>query len=102
MILQWFICRWCDHNISFHIKLLTCISPTIVNQFLPPVSPSVPLLISPPVPRYAYTAQSKDELSFQAGDRIDVVDFEDNGTGWGQGRLNGMLGHFPGNYVERC
>ena len=57
---------------------------------------------SSPVPRYAYTAQSKDELSFQAGDRIDVVDFEDNGTGWGQGRLNGMLGHFPGNYVERC
>ena len=69
--------------------------PAVVHPHCFPVSP-------PFVCRYAYTAQSKDELSFQAGDRIDVVDFDDNGTGWGQGRLNGMLGHFPGNYVERC
>jgi len=30
-----------------------------------------------------------------------VTDEDSQGTGWWQGDLNGVLGAFPGNYVEK-
>ena len=47
-----------------------------------------------------YTAAAQDELSFGAGDVIDV-EAKDEVSGWWQGKLkNGSRGIFPGNYVE--
>lgn len=47
---------------------------------------------------YAYAATSPDELSFNAGDVIDVFDASDT---WYTGSVNGSpVGVFPGNFVE--
>jgi len=63
----------------------------------------------PPVPAakgfkaralYDYTGTHDYELSFCAGDIITVTQ-EDASTGWWTGDLNGVVGPFPGNYVER-
>lgn len=49
---------------------------------------------------YDYVGEQEYELGFKAGDII-TIHSEDNSTGWWTGELNGKVGPFPGNYVER-
>jgi len=49
---------------------------------------------------YDYVGSHDYELSFSAGDIINVTK-EDPSTGWWTGELRGVVGPFPGNYVER-
>ncbi|XP_053228571.1 unconventional myosin-If [Podarcis raffonei] len=48
---------------------------------------------------YQYVGQDVDEISFNAGDVIDIL-MEDP-SGWWKGRLHGREGLFPGNYVQK-
>lgn len=50
---------------------------------------------------YDYTAQAAGDLTFRAGDKIQVVQRTD-ANGWWTGILNGQQGIFPGNYVNMC
>ncbi|KAK4057001.1 BAR adaptor protein Hob1 [Microbotryomycetes sp. JL221] len=49
---------------------------------------------------YDYTAQADGDLSFAAGDRIELVKRTESSEDWWTGRLNGVEGVFPGNYVQ--
>ncbi|XP_077187650.1 unconventional myosin-If isoform X2 [Paroedura picta] len=61
----------------------------------PPMRPSGPRCQA----LYQYHGQDVDELSFNAGDVIDIL-MEDT-SGWWKGRLHGREGLFPGNYVKK-
>lgn len=50
---------------------------------------------------YDYVGQHDYELQFRAGDII-MVTAQDAATGWWTGELNGVVGPFPGNYVQRA
>ncbi|XP_066975777.1 intersectin-1-like isoform X23 [Macrobrachium rosenbergii] len=47
---------------------------------------------------YPYTAMNEDELTFEAGAIISVIDKED--AAWWKGTINGIIGVFPSNYVQ--
>ncbi|XP_045103329.1 intersectin-1-like isoform X4 [Portunus trituberculatus] len=47
---------------------------------------------------YPYTAMNEDELTFEAGAIISVIDKED--AAWWKGTLEGAIGVFPSNYVQ--
>ena len=49
---------------------------------------------------YDYTAQAQGDLSFTAGSMIEIVQRTADANGWWTGRLNGVTGVFPGNYVQ--
>ncbi|KAH6844981.1 BAR domain-containing protein [Chaetomium sp. MPI-CAGE-AT-0009] len=49
---------------------------------------------------YDYAAQAEGDLSFRAGDVIEVVVRTQNGNEWWTGRIEGRQGQFPGNYVQ--
>ncbi|KAL2008197.1 hypothetical protein VTN00DRAFT_8179 [Thermoascus crustaceus] len=49
---------------------------------------------------YDYEAQAAGDLSFSAGDIIEVVQRTNNENEWWTGRINGVEGQFPGNYVR--
>ncbi|KPP67820.1 GRB2-related adapter protein 2-like [Scleropages formosus] len=46
---------------------------------------------------YDFMAEEEDELGFNAGDIIDVLDCSD--PSWWKGRLRGRIGLFPSNYI---
>ncbi|KAG0785063.1 hypothetical protein G6F22_008092 [Rhizopus arrhizus] len=48
---------------------------------------------------YDYHAQAEGDLSFRKDDRIELVTRTADANDWWTGRLNGMTGVFPGNYV---
>ncbi|KAJ8001631.1 hypothetical protein DPEC_G00171480 [Dallia pectoralis] len=48
--------------------------------------------------RYDFVAEEVDELSFRAGDIIDVLESSDGS--WWKGRLMGQMGLFPTNYTH--
>jgi len=48
---------------------------------------------------YDYTGEGEGDLSFYAGDVINVIDDTDP-TGWYRGELNGYEGLFPANFVQ--
>ncbi|XP_067929118.1 bridging integrator 2-like isoform X2 [Watersipora subatra] len=55
---------------------------------------------------HMYTAQDEDELSFVAGEIIDVIDFDDpddEDEGWlmGRSRTTGAKGVFPQNFTKK-
>ncbi|KAK9239833.1 BAR domain-containing protein [Lipomyces kononenkoae] len=69
---------------------------------LPPSKPSG--LSSTPgveycIAQFDYAAQAEGDLSFNAGDRIEIVQRTADPNGWWTGILNGYQGVFPGNYV---
>ncbi|EPE10213.1 bar domain-containing protein [Ophiostoma piceae UAMH 11346] len=49
---------------------------------------------------YDYAAAQDGDLSFSAGDRIEVITRTDNPNEWWTGKVNGRQGQFPGNYVQ--
>ncbi|CRG86112.1 Protein hob1 [Talaromyces islandicus] len=49
---------------------------------------------------YDYEAQAHGDLSFSAGDVIEVITRTNNENEWWSGRLQGREGQFPGNYVK--
>ncbi|KAK5115281.1 hypothetical protein LTR62_001481 [Meristemomyces frigidus] len=49
---------------------------------------------------YDYEAQAEGDLSFSAGDVIDVVTRTENENEWWVGRIGVRQGQFPGNYVQ--
>ena len=48
--------------------------------------------------QYDFNAEEKDELSFKAGDIIEVLECSD--MSWWKGRLRGQMGVFPSNYTN--
>ncbi|KAH6985747.1 BAR domain-containing protein [Ilyonectria sp. MPI-CAGE-AT-0026] len=49
---------------------------------------------------YDYAAQAEGDLSFRAGDVIEIVQRTQNDNEWWTGKLEGREGQFPGNYVQ--
>lgn len=49
---------------------------------------------------YDYTAQAEGDLSFKAGDIIQIVERTPDQNGWWTGIVNNAQGVFPGNYVQ--
>ncbi|KAH8166133.1 hypothetical protein CIB48_g2144 [Xylaria polymorpha] len=49
---------------------------------------------------YDYSAQAEGDLSFRAGDIIEIVNKTQNDNEWWTGKINGKQGQFPGNYVK--
>ncbi|XP_067840599.1 intersectin-2-like isoform X2 [Heptranchias perlo] len=50
---------------------------------------------------YPFEARNNDEISFQAGDLIEVDETTVGESGWFYGTLRGKSGWFPVNYVEK-
>ena len=50
------------------------------------------------VAMYPLEAEEEGELSFNEGDRIEVL--RKDPSGWWEGRLNGVVGLFPENYTQ--
>ncbi|KAI8880255.1 BAR-domain-containing protein [Backusella circina FSU 941] len=48
---------------------------------------------------YDYTAQAEGDLTFKRDDRIELIERTEDENDWWTGRLNGVTGVFPGNYV---
>ncbi|XP_032877202.1 intersectin-2 isoform X2 [Amblyraja radiata] len=51
---------------------------------------------------YPFEARNNDELSFQAGDLIEVDETTEGESSWLYGSLQGKAGWFPVNYVEKA
>ncbi|KAL7903262.1 BAR domain-containing protein [Trichoderma sp. SZMC 28014] len=71
----------------------------------PPPKPKPGRLSGAPPPEtvtalYDYAAQADGDLSFQAGDVIEIVQRTKNDNEWWTGKINGKQGQFPGNYVQ--
>ncbi|KAF2103502.1 reduced viability upon starvation protein [Rhizodiscina lignyota] len=49
---------------------------------------------------YDYEAQAEGDLSFSAGDVIEIINRTDNQEEWWNGRVGHKEGQFPGNYVR--
>ncbi|KAI5462614.1 BAR domain-containing protein [Mariannaea sp. PMI_226] len=49
---------------------------------------------------YDFSAQAEGDLSFTAGEVIEIVTRTQNENEWWTGKLNGKQGQFPGNYVR--
>ncbi|WVQ72630.1 hypothetical protein IAR50_002189 [Cryptococcus sp. DSM 104548] len=49
---------------------------------------------------FDYEAQAEGDLSFHAGDRIEIVERTESSEDWWTGRLDGRQGVFPGNYTQ--
>lgn len=71
----------------------------------PPPKPKPKALMGVPLVEtvtalYDYEAQTEGDLSFNAGDIIEIISRTDNENEWWQGRLNGLEGQFPGENLE--
>ncbi|KAK7208449.1 actin-associated protein [Myxozyma melibiosi] len=71
----------------------------------PPAPPAKPASMGAPgveycTALYPYNAQAEGDLTFAAGDRIEIVQRTADPNGWWTGKLNGYQGVFPGNYVQ--
>ena len=80
-------------------------STSLAGKKPPPAPPSKPSALAKKktevaVALYDYAAQADGDLSFKAGDRIDVVTRTASENDWWTGKLNGKQGVFPGNYVQ--
>ncbi|WVQ99579.1 hypothetical protein IAU59_006715 [Kwoniella sp. CBS 9459] len=49
---------------------------------------------------FDFEAQAEGDLSFHAGDRVEIIERSDNADDWWTGRLNGVTGIFPGTYTQ--
>lgn len=79
--------------------------PTKVGSVGAPSRPPPPAVPKRPSVQYVtalydFTAQNAGDISFKRGDRIEIVKRTDNANEWWTGKINGMVGQFPGNYVQ--
>ena len=65
----------------------------------PPPPPLKPKPKHYVVALYDFEAQADGDLSFRAGDRIEVVEKTASSEDWWTGKLNGIQGVFPGRYL---
>ncbi|KAK1924314.1 hypothetical protein DB88DRAFT_463882 [Papiliotrema laurentii] len=49
---------------------------------------------------FDFEAQAEGDLSFSAGDRIEIIERTESAEDWWTGRLDGRTGIFPGNYTQ--
>lgn len=49
---------------------------------------------------FDFEAQAEGDLSFSAGDKIEIIERSDNADDWWTGRLDGRTGIFPGTYTQ--
>ena len=68
------------------------------SHFPSPASVSGPEAVCQVIGMYDYVAQNDDELAFQKGQVITVLNKDD--CDWWKGELNGREGLFPSNYVK--
>ena len=79
-------------------------SPGLSGKRAPPPPPALkprPSLGPKPIvvtALYDFQAQNDGDLSFQAGDRITIIEKSESTEDWWMGSLNGMKGTFPANY----
>ncbi|GAB7365599.1 hypothetical protein MBLNU230_g6668t1 [Neophaeotheca triangularis] len=73
----------------------------------PPPKPKPSHLTNAPAPAvetctalYDYEAQAEGDLSFAAGETIEIVTRTESENEWWTGRVQGREGQFPGNYVQ--
>ena len=50
---------------------------------------------------FPYTAQDEDELSLKEGQLITIITKDCEDEGWWKGEIEGKVGLFPDNFVER-
>lgn len=50
---------------------------------------------------YDYSAQAENDISFRAGDVIEIVNRTPNENEWWTGKCHGKQGQFPGTYVSK-
>lgn len=74
-------------------------TPSDAGASTEPLKPS-PMPSDYVIALYDYTATADGDLSFKAGDKIEVLKRTPSAEDWWTGRLNGMEGVFPGNYVR--
>ncbi|KAI5306503.1 hypothetical protein KEM56_000591, partial [Ascosphaera pollenicola] len=65
-------------------------------KFGAPAAPAVETVTA----LYDYAAQAPTDISFSAGDVIEIVQRTDNVNEWWMGRIHGQTGQFPANYVQ--
>lgn len=77
-------------------------STSVSGKKAPPPPPSKPSALGKKrevaVALYDYAAQAAGDLTFSAGDRIEVVTRTDEENDWWTGKLNGVQGVFPGTF----
>lgn len=71
----------------------------------PPPKPKPKALMGAPAAEtvtalYDFAAQAEGDLSFAAGDVIEIVSRTQNENEWWTGKVHGRQGQFPGNYVQ--
>ncbi|CAG8484355.1 16345_t:CDS:2 [Cetraspora pellucida] len=49
---------------------------------------------------FDYAGKEENDLSFKAGDRIEVLERGDGPNDWWVGRLRGVVGEFPGQMTN--
>lgn len=65
-----------------------------------PVFPVAPAQQQFVVALYDYVAQAEGDLSFKKDDKIEIIQKTTDTNDWWTGRINGLTGVFPGNYVQ--
>ena len=83
-------------------------APSIATKRAPPPPPAPKPRPKPPiVPRityvtalYDYAATAEGDLSFVTGDKIELIKRGESVEDWWTGKLDGVEGVFPGNYVQ--
>jgi amphiphysin len=78
---------------------------SVIGKKPPPPPPLKPKpKIEPPkqyvIALYDFEAQADGDLSFRAGDRIEVVEKTASSEDWWTGKVNGVQGVFPGGHYS--
>ncbi|MED6259637.1 Intersectin 1 (SH3 domain protein) [Ilyodon furcidens] len=82
-----------------YVKLLSpSTSKTTPTEPTPPKLAPASTVLCQVIGMYDYVAQNDDELAFQKGQVINVLNKDD--CDWWKGELNGREGLFPSNYVK--
>ncbi|KAG0142334.1 hypothetical protein CROQUDRAFT_662630 [Cronartium quercuum f. sp. fusiforme G11] len=74
--------------------------PLSVSTPPPPPKPQIDNSITYVTALYDFVAQAEGDLSFSAGDKIELIKRSESEEDWWTGKLNGIEGVFPGNYVQ--
>lgn len=63
-------------------------------------APTPPSRIRYVLALYDYDAQAEGDLSFKKDEKIELVNRTEDANDWWTGKLRGVVGVFPGNYVS--